>query len=386
MIPYGRQDINQKDIDAVVEALKSDFLTQGPVVPKFEKAVADYCKVKHAFALNSATSALHLGCLALEVGPGDIVWTSPITFVASANCALYCGAKVDFVDIDGETFNMSVSALTKKLEQAEKFKTLPKVIIPVHFGGASCDMEAIHKLSKKYGFKIIEDASHAIGSKYKGLPVGNCQYSDITIFSFHPVKIVTTAEGGMALTNDTKLAESISLLRSHGITRNPAEMTHKPDGPWYYQQIELGFNYRMTELQAALGLSQIIRLEEFVQKRNQIVAYYQKNLKGPFKAQVVPVDCYSAYHLYVITFDLSKIIKSRLNIFEELREMGIGVNLHYIPVYQQPYYLKNVPVSVEEYPQSEAYYSSCITLPLYPLMTEADMSKVVESVLKVCKT
>ncbi|CAN6134416.1 WecE Predicted pyridoxal phosphate-dependent enzyme apparently involved in regulation of cell wall biogenesis [Methylophilaceae bacterium] len=377
VIPYGRQDINQSDIDAVIAVLRSDFLTQGPAVPAFEKAVADYCGVQHAVAVNSATSALHIACLALGVCNGDIVWTTPITFVASANCALYCGAAVDFVDIDPLTYNISVERLADKLAVAEKAGKLPKVLIPVHLCGQPCDMESIYTLSQKYGFKIIEDASHAIGGKYKGEPIGNCRYSDITVFSFHPVKIITTAEGGIALTNDLKLAKRMQLLRSHGITRDVDEMTHASDGPWYYQQIELGYNYRMTELQAALGLSQMSRLDEFVTKRHAIAKRYDLLLADlPVNIPWQHEDSYSGLHLYVIRLKLSEMDKRHRQVFEALRALGIGVNLHYIPVYHQPYY-ENLGFKTGYCLEAEQYYAEAISLPIYPGLTEAQQDLVV---------
>jgi len=377
MIPYGRQDVNQDDIDAVVEVLRSDFLTQGPVVPKFEKAVSDYCGVRHAVAVNSATSALHIACLALGVGKGDIVWTTPITFVASANCALYCGATVDFVDIDPLTYNLSVERLAEKLSQAEKVGNLPKVVIPVHLCGQPCDMAGIHALSKQYGFKIIEDASHAIGGKYKNEPIGNCRYSDITVFSFHPVKIITTGEGGMALTNDSMMASKMVRLRSHGITRDAAEMTHAPDGPWYYQQIELGYNYRMTDMQAALGLSQMNRLDELVSKRHTLAARYCELLKDfPVVVPWQHLDGYSGLHLYVIRLKLKDITTTHREVFERLRMNGIGVNLHYIPVYRQPYYAR-LGFKPGNFPEAESYYTEAISLPMYPSLTEEQQVEVV---------
>lgn len=376
MIPYSRQSISEDDIQAVVEVLKSDFLTQGPVVPQFEQAVADYCRASHAVAVNSATSALHLACLALDVKPGDIVWTSPITFVASANCALYCGASVDFVDIDPDTYNLSVERLTEKLAEAECQGRLPKVVIPVHFGGLSCDMVAIRELSRRYGFKIIEDASHAIGGRYRDEPIGNCRYSDITVFSFHPVKIITTGEGGIAVTNDIELARRMALLRSHGITRDANQMTHEPDGPWYYQQIELGFNYRMTDLQAALGLSQLKRLDAFVERRNQLADLYRKRLIDlPVNWQVQPDDCRSSLHLFVIRLQNSRIGKSHLEVFRLLRNADIGINIHYIPVHLQPYY-KNKGFKLGDYPEAEKYYAEAISLPLYPDLTEWHLCEV----------
>jgi len=385
MIPYGRQDISETDIQAVVDVLRSDFLTQGPAVPAFEKAVADYCGAGHAVTVNSATSALHIACLALGVGKGDVVWTSPITFVASANCALYCGADVDFVDIDPRTYNLSTERLAEKLAQAEKSGRLPKVVIPVHLCGQPCDMAGIHALSQRYGFKIIEDASHAIGGKYKGEPIGNCRYSDITVFSFHPVKIITTGEGGMALTNDAQLVKRMQLLRSHGITRDTADMTHAPDGPWYYQQIELGFNYRMTDLQAALGLSQMQRLGEFVTRRHVIAKRYEQLLSAlPVITPWQHPDGYSGLHLYVIRLRLAEIGKTHRQVFEALRAAGIGVNLHYIPVHRQPYY-EGLGFKAGYCPEAEQYYAEAISLPMYPNLTEAQQDKVIES-LRVATT
>ena len=377
MIPYGRQDINQQDIDAVVEVLKSDFLTQGPKVPAFEQSVKDACDVKYALAVNSATSALHIACLSLGLKEGDWLWTTPNTFVASANCGLYCGAQVDFVDIDPYTYNLCEKELERKLIDAEKSGKLPKVVVPVHFSGQPCDMEAIYNLSQKYGFKIIEDASHAIGGKYKGEPIGNCQYSDITVFSFHPVKIVTTAEGGMAVTNKVELAEKLDLLRSHGITRNPSLMTKPMDGPWYYEQIELGFNYRMTELQAALGVSQMQRLDDFVVKRHELAERYNELLKDlPITLPWQHEDGYSGLHLYVIRLQLDKISKTHLEVFEGMREADILVNLHYIPVHMQPYYQK-MGFEVGQFPQAEQYYKEAISIPMFPTMTEEQQDKVI---------
>ena len=376
MIPYGRQDINQQDINAVVEVLKSDFLTQGPQVPAFEQAIIDACDAKYAVAVNSATSALHIACLALGLGNDDWLWTTPNTFVASANCALYCGAKVDFVDIDPRTYNLCAKQLEKKLTAAQKVGKLPKIVIPVHFSGQSCDMQAIHELAKKYGFSIIEDASHAIGGKYKGEPIGNSRYSDITIFSFHPVKIVTTAEGGMAVTNNAKLAEQLNLLRSHGITRDEELMTKAADGPWYYQQIELGYNYRMTELQAALGLSQMQRLEEFVIKRHELASRYDNLLHDlPITLPWQHPDSYSARHLYVIRLQLEQINTTHLDVFNALRAAGILVNLHYIPVHMQPYYQK-MGFASGQFPEAEKYYKEAISIPLFSAMTEGQQDTV----------
>ena len=384
MIPYGRQDIQDSDINAVVDVLKSDFLTQGPVVPKFEKVVSESFGAKCAIAMNSATSALHVALLALDVGPGDIVWTSPNTFVASANAALYCGAKVDFVDIDPNTYNMSVSALKKKLELARKFDRLPKVVIPVHLTGQSCDMRSIHELAKLYGFNLIEDASHAIGGKYMDIPIGNCFYSDITIFSFHPVKIVTSAEGGIALTNDVSLAKKMQLFRSHGITRDPSLMTHAPDGQWYYQQIALGYNYRMTELQAALGISQLKRLNEYVKRRNEIADRYHQELHGlPIFLPNQADFTYSSYHLYVVRLDL-ELIKplTHAEVFSALRARGILVNLHYIPVHTQPYYRK-MGFGWGDFPNAEAYYKTAISIPIYPTLTNDEQTYVVQALCEV---
>lgn len=382
MIPYGRQDITPADIDAVVAVLRSDFLTQGPVVTRFEKSVATYCGVKHALAVNSATSALHLACLALGLGPNDWLWTTPITFVASANCALYCGAQVDFVDIDPLTYNLSISALESKLIDAEKRGRLPKVVVAVHLCGQPCDMASIHALGQKYGFKIIEDASHAIGGQYQGEFIGHCRYSDITVFSFHPVKIITTAEGGMALTGSDELAEKIDLLRSHGITRDVQYMTHVSDGPWYYEQTDLGFNYRMTELQAALGLSQMARLDAYVARRHQLAKLYDHLLS--FLPATTPwqhPDGYSGLHLYVIRLQLQKIDKTHREVFESLRDQGIGVNLHYIPVYRQPFY-ERMGFKRCDFPESEKYYQEAISLPMYQTLTDEQQKQVVSALEK----
>lgn len=379
MIPYGRQQINQSDIDAVVEVLRSDYLTQGPVIPAFEKAVSAYCGSQHAVAVTNATSALHIACLALEVGPGDLVWTSPISFVASANCALYCGASVDFVDIDADSYNLSIPALSLKLAQAEKTGKLPKVLIPVHLCGQSCDMKAIHDLALRYDFKVIEDASHAIGARYGGEPIGNCRYSDITVFSFHPVKVITTGEGGMAVTNSPDLANRLNLFRSHGITRDAAQMTEAPHGPWYYQQIQLGFNYRMTDIQAALGLSQLNRLDQFVEKRTGIARRYDELLSNlPVKIPVKDANASSSLHLYVVRLQLEQINHSHKTVFESLRNNGIGVNLHYIPIYHQPYY-RLMGFEVGHCPEAENYYAEAISLPIFPALTDSDQDNVVSS-------
>lgn len=383
MIPYGRQEITQADVDAVVAVLRSDFLTQGPMVPRFEAAVASHVGASHALAVNSATSALHIACLALGLGPGDWLWTSPVTFVASANCGLYCGASVDFVDIDPRTYNLCPEALAAKLEVAEAAGRLPKVVVAVHLCGQPCDMEKIHALGQRYGFRIIEDASHAIGGRYKGEYIGNCRYSDITIFSFHPVKIITTAEGGMALSNDAALAERMALLRSHGITRDPAQMTHAPDGPWYYQQIDLGFNYRMTELQAALGVSQMERLNAFVARRHQLARRYDTLLADlPLRTPWQHPDSYSGLHLYVIRLLLDRIGKTHREVFESLRAQGIGVNLHYIPVHTQPYY-RAMGFKTGDFPEAERYYAEAISLPMYQGLSDAQQDRVAAALVTV---
>jgi UDP-4-amino-4,6-dideoxy-N-acetyl-beta-L-altrosamine transaminase len=381
-IPYGRQNISEADIQAVVDVLRSDFLTQGPAVPAFEQAVANYCGASHGVAVNSATSALHIACLALGLGPGDWLWTTPITFVASANCGLYCGAQVDFVDIDPRTYNLCPQALEAKLIQAEKTGCLPKVVVAVHLCGQPCNVAAIQDLSQRYGFKVIEDASHAIGGQYKGEPIGNCRYSDITVFSFHPVKIITTAEGGMAMTNHADLAHAMHLLRSHGITRDEAHMTHAPDGPWYYQQIGLGFNYRMTELQAALGLSQMQRLDAFVAKRHTLARRYDQQLAElPLVTPWQHPDSYSGLHLYAVRLKLGEISTTHKKVFEGLRAQGIGVNLHYIPVHTQPHY-QRMGFKTGDYPQAEQYYQEAISLPMFQDLTPVQQDQVVATLRK----
>jgi len=373
MIPYGKQDINQQDVDAVVDVLKSDFLTQGPKVPEFEKSVADYCKAEYAIAVNSATSALHLACLALDVRAGDLVWTSAISFVASANCALYCGADIDFVDIDPVTFNIGVEQLSEKLAQAKQQNCLPKVLIVVHLAGQPCDMKAIHELSVKYGFCIIEDASHAIGSRYQGRNTGSCEFSDIAVFSFHPVKIITTAEGGMAVTNNASLAQKMKLLSSHGVTRDPELFENQSTGSWYYEQIALGFNYRMTDIQAALGISQMQRLDAFVEKRNKLAQAYQPLLSElAIDLPQVGSNSYSSYHLYIIQLHESDRHKQ---VFEGLRKKGIGVNLHYMPIYNQPYF-QRLGFKAGHCPNAEHYASRAISLPMHPGLTDAEMNSV----------
>lgn len=379
MIPYGRQDINQHDIDAVVDVLQSDFLTQGEQVPAFEQSVMQACDAEHAVAVNSATSALHIACLALGLGKGDWLWTTPNTFVASANCGLYCGAQVDFVDIDPRTYNLCAVALEKKLIAAKEAGKLPKVVIPVHFSGQPCDMQAIHALSQRYNFKIIEDASHAIGGRYQGEPIGNGRYSDITVFSFHPVKIVTTAEGGMAVTNSAELAKKLRLLRSHGITRDAHLMTQPIDGPWYYEQVALGLNYRMTDIQAALGVSQMQRLHHFVARRHELATRYDQLIQDlPIILPWQHADSYSGMHLYVIRLQLDHISKTHLEIFQDLRDAGILVNVHYIPVHLQPYY-RAMGFAQGQFPQAEQYYSEAISLPMYPTLTNVQQDTVVST-------
>lgn len=376
-IPYGRQDISEEDINAVVGVLKSDFLTQGPCVPQFEQAIADYVKVKHAVAVNSATSALHIACLALGLQKGDWLWTSPNTFVASANCALYCDANVSFVDIDAQTYNMSVSALEAKLISAKAAGTLPKVVVPVAFAGQSCEMEAIHKLAKEYGFAIIEDASHAIGGNYDGAKIGNSRFADITILSFHPVKIITTAEGGMALTNSDELAEKMQLFRSHGITRDSDKMTKESEGGWYYQQVDLGLNYRMTELQGALGVSQLKRIDGFVSRRHELAKRYETAFDGiPVSVPHQAESGYSALHLYPIVVNDSA---QRKPLFEHLRDKNIGVNVHYIPVHTQPHY-QQLGHKVGDYPVAEDYYSRAISIPMYSTLTNEEQDYVIKCI------
>ncbi|MUK61358.1 UDP-4-amino-4,6-dideoxy-N-acetyl-beta-L-altrosamine transaminase [Aliivibrio fischeri] len=386
MIPYGKQEITQQDIDAVVDVLKSDFLTQGPQVPAFEEALRAHTGATYSLAVNSATSALHIACLALGLGKGDKLWTTPVTFVASANCGLYCGADVDFVDIDPQTYNMSIDALEEKLIHAKSINALPKVVVPVHLCGQACDMKAIYALSKEYGFKIIEDASHAIGGRYLDKPIGNCEYSDITVFSFHPVKIVTTAEGGAVMTNSQDLADKMALYRSHGITRDQAQMQNESHGGWYYEQIDLGYNYRMTELQAALGVAQMTRLNDFVSARHKLATRYNQLLSTlpvilPYQLE----GTYSGLHLYVIRLQLDKITKTHKEVFDALRELGIGVNLHYIPVHTQPYY-QSMGFKVGDFPESERYYQEAISLPMFHVMTEEQQDTVIRVLSNVLES
>lgn len=383
MIPYGRQDINDNDIQAVVDVLKSDFLTQGQIVPKFESKIAEYCGVRHSVAVNSATSALHIACLAMDVAESDIVWTSAISFVASANCALYCGAKIDFIDIDSATNNLSISHLKEKLDLAEKSNKLPKVIIPVHLSGQSCDMVEIYNLSKKYNFKIIEDASHAIGAEYNSKKIGSCEYSDITVFSFHPVKIITSGEGGMALTNSEKLSKKMMKLRNHGITREKDEFKNNSCDPWYYEQLNLGFNYRMSDIHAALGLSQFNRLDNFIKKRNLIANKYNQSLSElRLSLPVLEKNCLSAWHLYIIKIDQENCSRSHVEIFNLLRQEGIGVQLHYIPIPMHPYFT-HLGFNINDYTNAKSYYQRAISIPIYPLMSEEEQDKVIKSLRKI---
>jgi len=383
MIPYGRQSISDVDIEAVVAVLRSDFLTQGPAVARFEQSVLAHCGAKHAVAVCNATAALHIACLALGLGPDDWLWTSPNTFVASANCGLYCGARVDFVDIDPVTYNLCPEALERKLLQAEQEGRLPKIVVPVHFSGQPCDMRAIHALSQRFGFRIIEDASHAIGGRYLDDPIGSCRYSDITVFSFHPVKVITTGEGGMAVTNDDELAQRLGLLRSHGITREPELMTQPMDGAWYYQQVTLGFNYRMTDLQAALGTSQMQRLEHYVARRHQLAHRYNELLAElPLTLPWQHPDGYSGLHLYVIRLQADKVGRSHHEVFEYLRSKEIMVNLHYIPVHTQPYY-QQMGFKAGDFPEAERYYAEAISIPMFPTLTAAQQDEVVAALREV---
>ena len=384
MIPYGRQEITEEDIAEVEKVLRSDFLTQGPTVPRFEKSVANYCGASYSIAVNSATSALHIACLALDLGPEDWLWTSPNTFVASANCGLYCGANIDFVDIDPKTYNMSVSALSEKLINAEKLGKLPKIVIPVHFAGQPCDMPAIHDLSKRYGFKIIEDASHAIGASYNEVKVGSCAHSDITVFSFHPVKIITTAEGGMALTNDKNIADKIFRLRTHGITNDKSKMDKRPkDEIWNYQQIELGFNYRMNDIQSALGLNQMKRLDEYIKRRHEIAEHYNAELKDlPLLTPWQLPNVYSSYHLYPILIRANSDIKNQKQVYDELRENNIAVNLHYMPVHRHPYY-ENLGFKKNDFPIAEKFHQEVISIPIYVVLQVKQQEYVIETLKKV---
>ena len=386
MIPYGRQQITKEDIKEVEKVLRSDFLTQGPVVPKFEQEVLKYCGVKHAVAVNSATSALHIACLALNLGPNDYLWTSPNTFVASANCGIYCGANIDFVDIDSKTFNMSVEALSTKLIEAEKKGKLPKIVIPVHFAGQPCDMEKIYELSKQYGFRIIEDASHAIGASYNDIKIGSCKFSDITIFSFHPVKIITTGEGGMAVTNDENLANHMRRLSTHGITKEKELMHPRPNNEiWNYQQIELGFNYRLTDIQAALGLSQLNRLDGYVKIRHRIAEFYNSELNDldiqlPFQSE----RSHSSYHLYPIRTKIYLKPRTQKKIYDALQENDIAANILYIPVHRQPFY-ENLGFKLGDFPEAEQFHREVICLPMFPKLTKEQQTKVVKSLKLILK-
>lgn len=384
-IPYAHQDINQKDINAVLEVLQSDWLTQGPALERFERAVAEYCGAHYAVAVSSATAALHLACMAAGLKEGEYLWTSPNTFVASANCGRYCGAGIDFVDIDGRTYNLSVTALQDKLERAKRAGKIPRVVIPVHFAGQSCDMKEIKELADWYGFTVLEDASHALGGRYLQTRVGSCAYSDITVLSFHPVKIITTGEGGMILTNRKDLYDRLIRLRSHGITRKPEQMKVKPPGAWYYEQIELGYNYRMTEIQAALGLSQMQRLDEFVCRRQMLAERYNESLRDlPVIRPWQDPSVYSAYHLYVLRIDRRKAARNRSFVYERLREAGIFINVHYIPVHTQPYY-QDLGFCRGDYPEAERYYEEALSLPMYYGLTEEEQDYVIDKLHEVLK-
>ena len=383
MIPYGRQSLDQADIDAVVEVLESDWLTQGPTIERFEAAMAERCEAGFGVAVCNATAALHIACLAAGLGEGDWLWTSPNTFLASANCGRYCGADVDFVDIDPLTWNLDVNALKHKLESAEREGKLPKVLVAVAFSGQSCDMRAIAELSRRYGFVVIEDASHAVGASYAGRPVGCGEYADMTVFSFHPVKIVTTGEGGLVLTNSPERAEHLRRLRSHGMTRDPVQMDAPSHGPWYYQQVELGFNYRITDMQAALGLSQLNKLDGFLARRRQLVARYSALLADlPLALPTVQPEAESAWHLYVVRLQTERLQHSHRQIFEGLREAGIGVNVHYIPVHLQPYY-RDLGFAAGDFPEAEAYYAQAISLPLFPAMTDEQQDVVIDQLQRL---
>lgn len=379
MIPYGRQTISEDDIAAVADVLRSDLITQGPMSDAFEVAVAEYCGAKHAVAVANGTAALHLAVMSMGLGRGGLLWTTPITFVASANCARFVGADVDFVDIDPDTLNISVETLSDKLEAAEKAGRLPDVVVPVHFAGASCDMARIRELADRFSFRVLEDGAHGVGGRYRGDPVGGCRYSDATTFSFHPVKIVTTGEGGLVLTNDDQLADQARLLHTHGVTRDVTKMRGAPDGPWYYQQVALGYNFRITDIQAALGVSQMRRLNEFVARRNEIAAAYLDAFSDlPVRCQTVPSDVLSSYHLFVIELKQH----DRSEVYDRLRDLGVGSAVHYIPVHLQPYY-RDLGFNPGDFPRAEAYYRNAITLPLYPAMTDADRDTVVAAVRQV---
>lgn len=381
-IPYGKQSICEEDVKAVLETLHSDWLTCGPAVSQFEAAISSYCGAQHAIAVSNGTAALHLACLALDVKEGDVVWTSPNTFLASANCALFCGASVDFVDIDPVTYNMSAERLEEKLKAAKQVGKLPKVVIPVDFAGQSCDMQKMRSLADEYGFYIIEDACHALGGKYQNKPIGSCQYADMTIFSFHPVKVITTAEGGAITTNDKKISQKLQLLRAHGMTRDESLMTEEPHGPWFYEQCALGYNYRISDLQCALGISQMRKLDEFIAKRNMIAKKYDELLSGlPLVLPKVLDGNYSAFHLYVVQVDPSKTDKTRLSLFNYLRENNIGANVHYIPVHTQPVYRDRFGFKKGDFPEAESYYKHVISLPIFPLMEDKEVS-IVCSVLQ----
>ena len=382
MIPYSRQSISPQDIESVVEVLQSDFLTQGAVVPAFESALAQYTGAQYAVAVNSGTSALHIACLSLGLSPGDMLWTSPISFTASANCALYCGAAVDFVDVNKDCPLMDMNILEDKLVQADKAGRLPKVVVPVHYAGLACDMAAVHSLADKYGFSIIEDACHALGGSFQDHRIGSCHYSDITVFSFHPIKSITTGEGGAALSKDADLSGKMQLLRTHGITRDSQNMVSENQGPWHYEQIALGYNYRMTDVAAAFGKSQLSRIDQLIHARHELAKRYDRLLEGfPLATLLHPPECQSAHHLYPVCLT-PEARGSRREVFLHLRENGIGVNVHYIPIYAHPYYRK-MGFTEEQCPNAQAYYEQTLSLPLYPDMTHAQQDKVIEMLTQV---
>ncbi len=370
-IPYGRQTIQASDIEAVMQVLKSDWITQGPAIEHFEQKLAKRFESPHALAVCNATAALHLAYLAAGLGPGKKLWTSPNTFLATANAARFCGADVDFVDIDPKSWNLSVEQLVLRLSQAEKTGQLPDVLAPVHFGGNPCEMEAIAGLARKYNFQVVEDASHAVGARYQNHPIGSSHYSDFTVFSFHPVKIITTGEGGAILTHNTAAYERMARLRSHGMTRNPKLMQQEGEGGWYYEQLELGFNYRITDIQAALGESQLERLDSFIQQRQVLAKRYSEllaDLSADLALQLpsVSAEAVSAWHLYVIRIPSRK--GMRKQVYDHLQKAGIEVNVHYIPVHLQPYY-RQLGFKPGDFPEAEAYYREAITLPLFPTLT-----------------
>ena len=379
MIPYGKHLVDEDDIDAVVDVLRNQFLTQGKVVPQFEQALCNYTGAKYCVAVNSATSGLHVACLAAGVGTGDLVWTVPNSFVASANCALYCGASIDFVDINPTTRNIDVSALENKLQQAASQNRLPKVLIVVHFSGLSCDMQSIRSLTQKYSIVLIEDAAHGLGGSYQQSKIGSCVYADMAVLSFHPVKSITSAEGGAVLTNQSGLHEKLKLFAKHGVTKDPEQYQGESHGPWYYQQLELGYNYRLSDMQAALGLSQLKKLDSFMQKRAEIAKVYDEALVNlPLKLPVVESQSQSAWHLYMVELTLH----DRQDIYQQLHAKGVGVNVHYIPIHLQPYY-QQLGFKQGDFPVSEHFYQHALTLPLFPSLTDEEQTKVIDTLREI---